>query len=122
MDSDDYNENINVWIGKILFVLLVNDWCSSGLKQKCEISFRKKIEIFDLHSINENIGVRILEEKFQVRKFRITDMVLNKDEIYKLWHENGNNERKLTKLRKRKSNVTDNKVTVTVLQSIVLNR
>lgn len=49
-------------------------------------------------------------------------MVLNKDEIYKLWHENGNNERKLTKLRKRKSNVTDNKVTVTVLQSIVLNR
>ncbi|KAL4142330.1 hypothetical protein QTP88_004811 [Uroleucon formosanum] len=61
------------------------------------------VTVFD--AITTNVGIRALAEKFQVGKTQIADIVSNTKEIYKAWVENGNEERKLTKLRKCEGNV-----------------
>jgi len=67
---------------------------SGGLLRK-RLSLREQIEILDSRQNNGQVGVRVLAEKFQVGKTQIAVIVSsNKDEIYKAWVENGNDERK----------------------------
>ncbi|XP_060873909.1 major centromere autoantigen B-like [Metopolophium dirhodum] len=81
------------------------------LKQK-RLSLREKIDILDYRKNNGNVGIRALAEKFQVGKTQIADIVSNTEEIYKAWVENGNEERKLTKLRKCEGSVIDKELLV----------
>ncbi|XP_008184662.1 tigger transposable element-derived protein 6-like [Acyrthosiphon pisum] len=81
------------------------------LKRK-RLSLREKIDILDYRKNNGNVGIRVLAEKFQVGKTQIADIVSNTEEIYKAWVENGNEERKLTKLRKCEGSVIDKELLV----------
>ncbi|XP_060845841.1 tigger transposable element-derived protein 3-like [Rhopalosiphum padi] len=81
------------------------------LKRK-RLSLREKVDILDYRKNNGNVGIRALAEKFQVGKTQIADIVSNSEEIYKAWVENGNEERKLTKLRKCEGNVIDKELLV----------
>jgi len=83
----------------------------STLKPK-RLSLREKVNILDYRKNNGNIGICALAEKFHVGKTQIADIVSNKEEIYKVWIENGNDERKLTKLRKCDGNVIGNELLV----------
>jgi len=76
------------------------------------MSLRKKVDILDYRKNNENVGIRALADKYQVGKIQIADIVSNKAEIYKAWVENGNEERKLTKLRKCEGRVIDKELLV----------
>ncbi|XP_008189021.1 tigger transposable element-derived protein 4-like [Acyrthosiphon pisum] len=78
--------------------------------RKVYVSKMTEQELKMLHK--QEPGIRVLAEKFQVGKTQIADIVSNTEEIYKAWVENGNEERKLTKLRKCEGSVIDKELLV----------
>lgn len=60
----------------------------------------------------ENGRARVLAEKFLVEKIQITDIVFNKEEIYKKCIKNRNGEHKLTKLWICEGSVINNELLV----------
>jgi len=81
------------------------------LKRK-RLSLREKVDILNYRKNNGNVGIRALATQFQVEKTQIADIVSNSVDIYKAWVQNGNEERKLRKLRKCEGNVIDEELLV----------
>jgi len=61
------------------------------------LTLKEKIDILEFRTLN-TMGVRALADKFSVSKTQIADIIANKDALYKIWAENGEEKRKWTKL------------------------
>lgn len=94
-------ETVTSVMTKVCHLVTVFDTMTT-LKRK-GLSLHKKVDILDNRKNNGNIGICALAEKFQVGKTQIVDIVSNTEEIDKAWVKNGNEERKLTKLKKLKA-------------------
>jgi len=81
------------------------------LKRK-RLSLHEKVEILDYRKNNGNVETRALAEKFQIGKTQISEIVFNTEEMYEAWAGNGNEERKLTKLKKCEGSVIDKELLV----------
>ncbi|XP_025208662.1 jerky protein homolog-like [Melanaphis sacchari] len=73
------------------------------------LTLKEKIDILEFRTSN-TMGVRALADKFSVSKTQIADIIANKDALYKIWAENGEEKRKWTKLQKTETSIIDNEV------------
>lgn len=80
-----------------------------GLNESGCVALQKNLIILDFGQNNGNVA-RVFVDDFLVT--HIEDIVSNKDEIYKARIKNGNDKRKLTKLRKCEGSAIDNELTV----------
>jgi transposase-like protein len=65
---------------------------SSGSKRK-SLSLKTKIELIEF-AASQKISIRQLAEKFKVGKTQVSVVLKQKNELKKLWEQNGNLERK----------------------------
>jgi hypothetical protein len=56
------------------------------------------------------MGVLAFADKFSVNKIQIVDIITNKNDLYKIWTANGEEDRKWTKFQKTETSVIDNEV------------
>ncbi|KAL4104528.1 hypothetical protein QTP88_019823 [Uroleucon formosanum] len=73
------------------------------------LTLKEKIDILEFRTSN-TMGVRALADKFSVSKTQIADIIANKDALYKIWAENGEEKRKWIKLQKTETSIIDNEV------------
>ena len=69
---------------------------SMGSKRK-HFTLSDKINIWDCNEMEE-LGARKLAEKMEIKRIRVTNLIWNKDELYRQWTMNGNDERTYLKV------------------------